>query len=65
MNEEEYQAWLKDVVSFAKDDAVANTLEVMKFVEHRDEAHPHISSFLPFWCAIAGHSAYSAFRYGT
>lgn len=42
MNEADYLRWRRDVIAFARDDAVRNKAEVLSIVEHLDEAHPHV-----------------------
>lgn len=42
MDEADYLRWRRDVIAFAKADAVRNKAEVLSIIEHLDEAHPHV-----------------------
>ncbi|WGR61620.1 hypothetical protein E3U26_11610 [Paracoccus ferrooxidans] len=51
MDEADYLRWRRDVIAFARDDAVRNGAEVLSIVEHLDEAHPHVHVLAVPLCA--------------
>ncbi|MDF3906248.1 plasmid recombination protein [Paracoccus sp. P2] len=51
MDQADYLRWRRDVIAFAKADAVRNKAEVLSIIEHLDEAHPHVHVLAVPLCA--------------